>query len=593
MTKIPEKLKALLKNKKHLVPAAALCMTAVVLTGCFFAYAAAYQRIFPNVRVEDLDVGGMKENDAIKEINAAFYNIISERRMDFECCGNKKTVALEELGAELDEKKTAEAAFNVGRQGGVLKKTARLLLSAFKKTELPLEISIDEAKLEALISELAAGNEVEPEKAGYTLEGNQLTVKKGHGGKRVDRQKAIAAVKAAVADTKASKLVFEIEEIAAEKVDVDKFYEELSAPAKDAEYKYEDGKVSVIDEKPRIIVDKEKLKQALRSETDGYTLTVETEMPEVSGQKLRDMLFRDTLGTYSSAFYTSTAERASNVTLTAQRINGYILMPGDVFSYDKTIGRRTAANGYKTAGVYVGNKVESGIGGGICQTSSTLYSAALYANLEIVSRTSHSLPVSYVPAGQDATIAEGYIDLKLKNNTEYPVKIVAAVNDRKITCSILGVKIPGQTVELVHSTVSTSEPKLERTVSEAVPKGYKYVTNKGASGYTVASNRIVKINGETVKNEKLTRSIYRAAPIEEKVNPADKDTPSEKLKPYTPGMKIPEEDPKTPNASDTEDDGQTKTDALPEDEAEADENAETETKTEAANNVPTPEEGGM
>ena len=154
--------------------------------------------------------------------------------------------------------------------------------------------------------------------------------------------------------------------------------------------------------------------------------------------------------------------------------------------------------------------------------------------------------MSYVPAGQDATIAEGYIDLQLRNNTDYPVKITAQVNGRRVTCSILGVKVPGQTVELTHSTVSTSEPKLERTVNEAIPKGYKHIINKGAPGYTVASSRIVKINGEVVKTEKLTGSVYRAAPIEEEVNPADKDTPSENLKVYTPGMELVKEEEKKP-----------------------------------------------
>ncbi len=546
MGKAVAKLKTLLKGSKYTVAVVALCCAAVVLTGCFFAYAASYQKIMPNVEVEGFDIGGMEKLDAAKELHTAFVAGESGKSVVFECDGNEKEVVFEELKIVIDENKTAEKAFEVGRQGGVFKKTVSLLLAAFKKTDVPLEISADEVKLEELISELASGKEVEPEPAGYSIDGNQLTLKKGHGGKKVDRQKALAAVKKAVVSGGAAKVSLAVEEIKAEKVDADKLYDELIAPAKDAEYKYENGEIKIVDEKVRVIVDKQKVKQALESDSEGVTLTVETEAPEVTAAQLKEMLFRDRLGTYSSNFATSTAARANNVILTAQRINGYILMPGDVFSYDKTIGRRTVANGFREAGVYVGNKVESGIGGGICQTSSTLYSAALYANLEIVSRTSHSLPVSYMPAGMDATIAEGYIDLKIRNNTEYPVKIEAIVNGRKITCSILGVSVPGQTVEIVHSTVSTSQPQTERTEDAAVPKGYKQIINKGAPGYTVASNRIVKMNGEVVKTEKLTRSVYRAAPVEEVVNPADKDTPSESLKVYTPGMKIPEpvEEPK-------------------------------------------------
>ena len=393
-----------------------------------------------------------------------------------------------------------------------------------------------------------------------------------------------AEIQKAVATAKFDKISFKLEEIKAEAFDINKLYEELIAPAKDAEYKYEDGEVKIVDEKVKVIVDKQKIKQAFESDTEGMTLTVETEVPKVTAAQLKEMLFRDRLGTFSSNFATSTAARASNVILTAQRINGYILMPGDVFSYDKTIGRRTVANGFREAGVYVGNKVESGIGGGICQTSSTLYSAALYANLEIVSRTSHSLPVSYVPAGMDATIAEGYIDLKIRNNTEYPVKIEAIVNGRKITCSILGVSVPGLTVELAHSTVSTSQPQTQRTEDAAIPKGYKQIINKGAPVYTVASNRIVKMNGEVVKTEKLTRSVYRAAPVEEVVNPADKDIPSENLKVYTPGMKIPEPVEETPqpevNNAPPEETVTTPTEPLPEEPAKPEVPAEPEVQLE-------------
>lgn len=574
MGKAFAKLKTLFKEAKYTALVAVLCCAAVVMTGCFFAYAASYDKIFPNVYVENVNIGRMTQAQADLPLREVFeIGIIEDRSICFECDSNFRDVKLDELGTKVDIKETIDRAYMVGREGGILRKTAKLFLSAFKKTGVSLEVSVDEAKLEELIAELAAGKEIEPEPAGYSIDGNQLTLKKGHGGRMVDRKKAAEAIRKAVATAEFDKISFAVEEIKAETVDINKIYEDLIAPAKDAEYKYENGEVKIVDEKVKVIVDKQKIKQALESDAEGMTLTVETEVPKVTAAQLKKMLFRDRLGTFSSSFATSTAARATNVTLTAQRINGYILMPGDVFSYDKTIGRRTVANGFREAGVYVGNKVESGIGGGICQTSSTLYSAALYANLEIVSRTSHSLPVSYMPAGMDATIAEGYIDLKIRNNTEYPVKIEAIVNGRKITCSILGVSVPGQTVEIVHSTVSTSQPQTERTEDTAIPKGYKQIINKGAPGYTVASSRIVKMNGEVVKTEKLTGSVYRAAPIEEVVNPADKDTPSENLKVYTPGMKIPEPVEETkpqPEVNDTpaEETVTSPTDPLPEEPAE-------------------------
>ena len=293
-----------------------------------------------------------------------------------------------------------------------------------------------------------------------------------------------------------------------------------------------DGKVVIIPEKGGITVDKEQLKKALESGEERYTITISSQPHQVTARELEDMLFRDVIGAYSSDFSTSSQARASNVELTASRINGYILMPGDVFSYDKTVGSRTVENAYKVAGVYVGNRTESGVGGGICQTSSTLYSAVLYADLEIVQRTSHSLPIAYVPAGMDATIAEGYIDFRFKNNTPYPVKIQATAEGRRLTCKLLGVKDPDKKVEIVNTVTSVIEPEIAITENPELPAGYKKVLSTGAKGYRVASKRIVRSKGEIVKEEKLTGSVYRATDTEVEVNPADKEKPIDSLKLY-------------------------------------------------------------
>lgn len=552
MKKIFTEVAKVFKNSKSLRYVVLACGLIVLAVAGFGVYAASYGGIFPNVYIEDVNVGRMTKERAIPALEKAFKtDNLYDRSITLECDGRTKDIKLSQLNTEFDVQKSVQSAYKIGRKGGIFKKTVGLLVSGFKKTKVPIEISLNAEKLNSTIGKLAEGLEVEPQKTSYMVNGEQLIIKKGHGGKRIDREKALEAVKKAAADPKIVKVAFKIEKIEEEPIDVDEFYKELTAPPKNAEYKFEDGEVKVIDEKVKVTVDKGKLKEALASKDDEFVLAVKTEKPEVTAKQLKDMLFRDVLATYSSSFHTSSASRASNVTISAQRINGSILMPGEVFSYDKTIGRRTAENGYKEAGVYVGNKVESGIGGGICQTSSTLYSAALYANLQIVSRTSHSLPVSYVPLGQDATIAQGYIDLKLKNNTDYPIKIVATVNGRRLTCSILGVKEEGLTVEIGNKTVSTEQPKVERSVNNDIPRGYKHIVNKGAFGYTVATTRVVKKNGKVIKTENMPKSVYRAAPIEEELNPADQGTPSENLKVYTPGMVIPktEEEPQQPQST--------------------------------------------
>lgn len=513
--------------------AVAITLAVLVVIGVgFMVYAAAYGDILPHVYVEDKALGGMSRDEALKAVTADFADITSGRSVTVKCVDSEKTIQLSELGISADPNATVEQALSVGRQGGIFRKTFSLLKSLVARTDVPLAIAADDAAVSAVIDELSAPYTVEVKNSEYHLDGNTLVITKGEPGKVVNREKVMALLFDAARHTDISEISMVPEDTDPKKVDVDKFYEALSYPPRDAYYKYEDGQVTIVDEMPKIIVSKDVIMQAFESDDMEIRIPVEVEMPKKTADELRGMLFRDTLATYSSSFASSSASRAENVRLSASRVNGYILMPGDVFSYDSAIGRRTAANGYREAGVYVGNKQETGIGGGICQTSSTLYSAALYANLEIVTRTSHSLPVSYVPAGMDATIAEGYIDLKIRNNTEYPVKLLAVVNGRNLTCKILGVKTEGQSVEIVNTTTGTLSPKTVRTFNENIPVGYKKVIARGAGGYTIASKRIVKMNGEVVRTEKLTNSVYKAADIEEEINPADKDTPSSSLAIY-------------------------------------------------------------
>jgi vancomycin resistance protein YoaR len=549
-----------IKNSKAAMLIGLLSLVVFVLIVCFVVYSSACEDILPNVKVMGLNVGGMDTIAAESELTSEFEEVSRGRSVVVECEGNKKTVKFDDLKVVIDAQKTAENAFAVGRSGGLFAKTAKLFMLAFSGENIPLEVKMDESVVEGIIKELANNLEVLPVPTGYRIEEDELVVIKGHGGKMVNRKKTIDMLSTAALDPSVKNIVLKIETLEEEKVDIDKFYDEICAPMKNATYSLEDGDVVVIPEKIGVIVDKMLVESAIESREKECYIPIKTEMPQVTATQLREQLFRDVISSYSSNFATSTAARASNVILTAERINGAVLMPGDVFSYDSKIGRRTAENGYREAGVYVGNKVESGIGGGICQTSSTLYSAALYANLEIVSRTSHSLPVSYVPAGQDATIAEGYIDLKIKNNYDFPVKIVANVKGRTLTCSILGVKNPMLKVEISHTRTATYEPGTERVINPDIPKGYVYVSEKGAIGYAVSSQRIVRESGKITKTENLTKSIYRAAPRIEEVNADDKDTPIESLKPYTPGMII--EDDAIQTSAKTEDNNNENTEVL-------------------------------
>ncbi len=144
---------------------------------------------------------------------------------------------------------------------------------------------------------------------------------------------------------------------------------------------------------------------------------------------------------YYTNIATSPASRNHNILLSCNKLNGVIVNPGEVCSFNQTVGRRTAQSGYKAANIIVGKRFVPGIGGGVCQTSSTLYNSVLESQLQIVERHPHSLRISYVPANRDATISWGGADLKFRNNKPYPIKILAQVYKTYVIFAIAAVEL--------------------------------------------------------------------------------------------------------------------------------------------------------
>lgn len=144
----------------------------------------------------------------------------------------------------------------------------------------------------------------------------------------------------------------------------------------------------------------------------------------------------NTLARFSTSYHPA-EDRAINVELAAQRINGMVLQPGETFSFDKSVGTRTLENGYVSAPSFAGGKVVTSVGGGICQVSSTLYVTMLLSGIPAARHYFHSLPVDYVPKGLDAAIVEGYKDLRFTNPFDYPISIQAVTDNGTLTVSLL------------------------------------------------------------------------------------------------------------------------------------------------------------
>ena len=196
--------------------------------------------------------------------------------------------------------------------------------------------------------------------------------------------------------------------------------------------------------------------------------------PEWTAAELGDGLFLDVLGSYKTV-HTSDSNRNTNLKLACKAINGVVLMPGEQFDYNKTLGQRTAEKGYKAAGAYVNGVTVNDIGGGICQVSSTLYYCTLFADLQIDTRRAHSYVSSYMPLGMDAAVSWGGPDFRFTNNTQRPIKIEAWVADGYVHVKILGTDTKGYTVKMEYEVLSETKHQTEykvMTAEEAKAAGY-------------------------------------------------------------------------------------------------------------------------
>ena len=183
-------------------------------------------------------------------------------------------------------------------------------------------------------------------------------------------------------------------------------------------------------------------------------------------------------------------------------------MPGESLSFNGTVGRRTERAGFKLAGVYKAGKHDVGIGGGICQVSTTLYNASLFANLKIRQRSNHSLPVAYVPLGRDATVDYGSLDLVVENDTDAPMGVVNTYRPGRLTFRILGKKDPSLKVKVVQEGGRSWGMPVKTVVDRRLPAGARRIVEPGSSGHSVSTYRLVYRNGKLVERQALGRSSY-------------------------------------------------------------------------------------
>ena len=320
-----------------------------------------------------------------------------------------------------------------------------------------------------------------------------------------------------------------------------KLKKEADTEKQDSVISREDGRFKITDEVIGITVDEALTTDAVCAVLNtGKPGKVEAVYAEDKPTVTKEENEKSTtlIGTYYTTFSTGYTNRNINLKVGCDYINGTLIQPGEEFSTAKGLKDQTYANGYRNAAVYANGKVEDGMGGGVCQISTTVYNAVIRAELKVTERKNHSLPVSYVPLGMDAAIADGYKDFKFVNDTEYPVFLEAYLDGNKLIVNIYGYEIhdEGRTVDF-ETVYINSIPKPAEKVTEdpELPEGTREVTYKGSIGHVVQTYKKVFENGKLISREFFNESRYRSVADEVTVGtkPADETTPADGTTPDT------------------------------------------------------------
>lgn len=285
--------------------------------------------------------------------------------------------------------------------------------------------------------------------------------------------------------------------------------------------KTEDGFI-ITPGKSGVVVDKDEatdyLKNYILNEWDGTSceVTLPAKIDEPLGKEEDFEQITDLLGTFSTTYKTSGADRSTNVANGCRLVNGTTLYPGEEFSMYDHIKPFSVENGYKMAGSYANGMVVESLGGGICQVSTTLYNAVIRAELEITERNNHSMIVTYVPASADAAIAESAgKDFKFKNNTDYPIYIEGyTTEEKRIVFNIYGkeTRPENRTVEFESEILQTTPAEIDNIIpSASYPVGYVSV-QAAHTGYRAQLIKIVKVDGVEQSREVFNTSNYKMVP---------------------------------------------------------------------------------
>ncbi len=465
----------------------------------------------PGTTAGGVELGGLTRDQVERRLDEELKQSYTGKEITLQVDGTSQSYTVSGSVLDVDTSAVTDAACGLS-QGNFFSRGWRLIQSLLggNDIEVPLSYTQEgEAQVDALLTQIESELGGGVQETTWEVQGDQLVFHMGTPGRAFDLSNTKADILEAFAGESQEPLVLSTVTTDPADVDVEAVHDQVYAEVQNAALDKETFEItpSVTGLDFQVADAQAALKDADWGSDVSVALTV-TE-PTVSTESLKELLFRDVLGEASSSV-SGSSNRKSNVKLSASVCDGIILLPGEVFSYNNTTGSRTADKGYLPAPSYVGGKSTDEVGGGICQTSSTIYYAALNSNLKIVERHNHMFAVGYVPDGMDATVWYGASDFRFENDTDYPIKIVTEYKNSRLTVQIYGTKTDDLYVKMTNKELSSTAWSTEYKVDPSLPAGTTKTEQTPYRGRVVEAYRnVYDGNGNLVSSTLESKSTYK------------------------------------------------------------------------------------
>lgn len=410
-------------------------------------------RILPGVKLGGIRLGGMKAKEAT-DILAKEVTAVSEKKVVLVYKKRQLGLVLDSVGIKLDISESIAKAYQVGRTGSFWRQMASRWRIYRNGSDLRPVFNNNRISLNSFFHLLEAGIAVEP----------------------------IRSV-----------------------VGIDR-----------------EGEITYSPSRTGIVIDQGLLTQKMENATYQkgnmvIEIPIKKVIPPLTENDIKRWGMDQVLGIYTTKYEVTDKDRVNNLLIASSAINNVIIYPGQNFSFNTWVGPRVTEVGYKQAPVIYMGKLIPGVGGGVCQVSSTLYNASLLANLRIVQRLNHSMPSSYVPLARDATVVYDGVDLIIDNHYADPILLVSDANPPYVTVAVLGRKNDWKNIGLETKVIENYPYKTITIADKSLTKGTRKKVMNGRKGVKIELWRTIEYFDGTIKKELVNTSIYPAQSEEYKI----------------------------------------------------------------------------